>query len=67
MGSKPVEPIRRLTSGIKELDDLLHGGFPRGYLSEIVGVPSSGRTSLVFAAMTSATRAGEAAAYHRSE
>jgi hypothetical protein len=62
IGSAPVDPIRRLGTGVPALDDLLDGGFPRGRLSEIVGAPSSGRTSLACALLAEATRQGEAAA-----
>jgi hypothetical protein len=40
----------------------LHGGLPRGQLSEIVGPQSSGRTSLCLQTIASATRRGEIAA-----
>jgi hypothetical protein len=58
----PVEPVRRLPTGIDRLDELLAGGLPRGHVSEIVGAPSSGRTALLHALLASATRRGEAAA-----
>jgi RecA/RadA recombinase len=49
-------------SGLPELDALLGGGWPRGALSELCGRRSSGRTSVMLAALARATRAGEAAA-----
>ncbi|MDX2168052.1 MAG: hypothetical protein SF182_13340 [Deltaproteobacteria bacterium] len=61
-GAVPREPVRRLPTGIAALDDLLGGGFPRGHLSEIVGRPCSGRTSVLHALLAAATRAGEVAA-----
>lgn len=61
-GAQPIEAVRRLPSGIAGLDELLGGGLPRGYLSEIAGAPSSGRTALMHALLASATRAGEVAA-----
>ena len=45
-------------SGIAELD-VLAGGLPRGCLTEICGSASSGRTSVLLAAMAAATRRGE--------
>jgi RecA DNA recombination protein len=61
-GALPAAPLRRLSTGIVPLDALLDGGLPRGYLSEIVGGPSSGRTTLLHALLASATRRGEVAA-----
>ena len=50
-----------VSSGIRELDALT-GGFPRGCLTEICGLASSGRTSILLAALARATRAGEVCA-----
>ena len=41
------------------LDAHLGGGFPRGQLSELVGLPSSGRTSLLLQMLGEATARGE--------
>ena len=50
-------------SGLTAIDDLLGGGFARGHLSEIVGPPSSGRTSLCLSLLAQTTSAeGELAA-----
>jgi hypothetical protein len=53
---------RRRGSGIATLDELLGGGWPRGALSEIAGARSSGRTTVLLAALARALAAGEAAA-----
>jgi len=50
-----------VSSGIREIDELA-GGLPRGCLSEICGPPSSGRTSVLLAALGAATRRQEACA-----
>lgn len=51
------------SSGLSALDTLLGGGFARGYLSEIVGPPSSGRTSLLLSLLAQTTSGtGELAA-----
>ena len=50
-----------VSSGIPELDALT-GGWPRGCLSEICGPVSSGRTSVLLAALARATQRGEACA-----
>src|SRR5512146_3415031 len=48
-------------SGIAQIDALT-GGLPRGALTEIFGPASSGRTSLVLAALAEATRRQEVCA-----
>jgi len=66
----PVVPASRLdvcpapemvSSGIPQLD-LLTGGIPRGCLTEIRGLASSGRTSVVLFALACATQRGEVCA-----
>jgi hypothetical protein len=47
-----------VSSGVSALDSLT-GGLPRGCLTEICGPASSGRTSLLLAALAAATRRGE--------
>jgi hypothetical protein len=54
---------RALSTGITSLDDLLRGGFPRGQMSEVHGVPSSGRTALVLALVARLTRSGSLVAW----
>ena len=46
------------SSGISALDELT-GGWPRGTLSELFGPASSGRTSILYAALAAATARGE--------
>ena len=50
-----------VTSGVRELDAIT-GGLPRGCLTEVCGVASSGRTSLLLAILGSATQRQEACA-----
>jgi recombination protein RecA len=54
----PVAP-----TGVPEIDLLLHGGFPVGALSEVVGPECSGRTSLALAFIASMTQAGKVCAW----
>ncbi len=54
----PVAP-----TAIPEIDLLLHGGFPVGALSEVVGPECSGRTSLALAFIASMTQAGKVCAW----
>ena len=48
-----------IPTSIPALDACLHGGLPRGQLSEIVGPRSSGRTTLLLQMMAAATQRGE--------
>src|SRR5881398_673210 len=48
-----------ISSGVAEVDEITGGGIPRGCLTEIWGGASSGKTSLLLAAMAAATRLGE--------
>ncbi len=45
-GLETREPPTRIPTGLDGLDALLGGGLPRGALTEIVGRPSAGRTTL---------------------
>ena len=61
--SSRLLPVERLaTTGVSELDKSLGGGLARGHLSEVVGPPSSGRTSVLAAVIAAATDRGEAVA-----
>src|SRR5205814_4366450 len=53
---------RSSSTGIAALDELLSGGWPIGALSELCGRRSSGRTSVLLAALACALGAGHAAA-----
>ncbi len=52
-----------VSTGIREIDDLLHGGLPVGAISEVVGPECSGRTSLALALIAGMTRAGKVCAW----
>ncbi len=54
----PVTP-----TGIREIDALLHGGFPAGAISEIVGPECSGRTSLALSFVAGMTQDGKVCAW----
>jgi len=57
-----VRPTPELvSSGISQVD-VIAGGFPRGCLTEVCGPNSSGRTSLLLAALLAATRRAEVCA-----
>ena len=48
-----------LPTGLALLDERLGGGLPRGQMSEVVGPRSSGRTTMLCAALAAATGRGE--------
>ncbi len=56
LAARPVPEM--VTSGIAAIDAIT-GGLPRGCLTEIFGPASSGRTTLLLAAVTAATQRGE--------
>ncbi|HVA83956.1 MAG TPA: ATPase domain-containing protein [Candidatus Binataceae bacterium] len=62
-GRELTRKDRRLSSGIAALDAILNGGIVRGRVSEIVGRPGFGRTSLAASFAAIATRRGEVAAW----
>jgi len=58
---KMVRPVA--VSGIENLDDLLHGGFPVGALSEMTGPECSGRTSVALSLISQLTKASKVCAW----
>ena len=61
--SRPeIAPDPGVPFDVQPLDAYLHGGLPAGQLSEVVGPPSSGRTTVVWRWMAAATRRGETVA-----
>jgi hypothetical protein len=62
-GFQKREDSGKLSTGIPAIDQLSSGGIARGALTEICGPPSSGRTSLLFALLSHATRQGECCAW----
>ncbi len=58
-GTQEVMRGRRVSSGLRELDELLGGGLPCGRVVELFGAASSGRMSMVVAALAAATARDE--------
>jgi len=56
------EPPARIPTGVDTLDALLGGGLPRGALTEIVGRPSAGRTTLACTLLRAVTARHDLAA-----
>jgi recombination protein RecA len=50
-------------TNIREVDDLLHGGLPAGAITELIGIESSGRTSLALAFLARQTSEGRCCAW----
>ena len=57
-----TDPAAQLPTDIAALDAWLHGGLPRGQLSEIAGPHTSGRTTVLLQMVAAVTRRGELAA-----
>lgn len=57
--SAAAAPMDPAAIGVGSFDAHFRGGFPRGEVSEVVGGPTSGRTTLLLQALTAATRRGE--------
>jgi hypothetical protein len=55
---RPVAP-----TGIDALDEVLHGGFPIGAITELIGPECSGRTSVALAFVAGMTQAGRVCAW----
>lgn len=53
----------RLATGVPALDAALCGGIPRGHLTELIGRPTSGLTTLALKLIAGAQGEGEPAAY----
>ncbi len=51
------------STGFPQLDAALGGGFPKGQLTELSGAASSGKSTLAFAACSSALAGGQVAAW----
>jgi circadian clock protein KaiC len=54
---------KRLRTGIEGLDDILHGGFPRGHLYLVEGDPGTGKTTLALQFLLEGIRQGETGLY----
>jgi recombination protein RecA len=54
LSPQALQAPRLISSGIGEIDSLLGGGLPIGGITELTGLPSSGRTSLAFSLLAGA-------------
>ena len=53
-----ITALPSTSTGVEAFDQALSGGWPRGHVSEVVGPPSSGRTSVMMATLAAATSKG---------
>src|SRR6185503_3999076 len=58
-----IDPSALMPMDVAALDACLHGGLPRGQLSELAGPRSSGRMTLLLQMMAAATARGEIVAF----
>ncbi len=58
-----VVRLDRVGTGIKGLDDVLNGGFPRGRTILVVGSPGSGKTTFAVQFLVGGAKAGESGLY----
>ncbi len=63
LGQELDDPHPRLPTGYSQLDNLLGGGLPRGRITEIAGVPTSGMATLALRTVARAQAQGEMAIY----
>ena len=61
-GLEVIPPDRLAPTGLQDLDAALGGGLRRGHLSEIIGAPSSGRSTVAARALAASVDRGEAVA-----
>jgi len=62
-GAGRIAPSPALPTGLLPLDALLHGGLPRGRLTEFLGTPTSGMTTIALMALAHTQARGELAAW----
>jgi len=62
-----VGMIKRLSTGVRRLDELLAGGVPEGFLVALVGMPGTGKTVACLHFIWAGLRAGESCIYVTTE
>jgi len=61
------QSIERLSTGIKELDNLLEGGVPKGFFVALTGEPGTGKTVLCISYINEGIREGDRCVYVTTE
>jgi KaiC domain protein len=59
--------IERLSTGIKELDELLDGGIPKGFFVALTGEPGTGKTVLCITYINEGIKEGDKCVYVTTE
>jgi circadian clock protein KaiC len=59
----PDFPEKRLRTGVEGLDDILHGGLPKGHLYLVEGDPGTGKTTLALQFLLEGAKNGENGMY----
>lgn len=62
-GVTEMEEVERISFGHPDLDDATNGGIPRGRVTEIIGAPGGGKTTICLHAIASAQKTGLTAAF----
>jgi len=55
--------LEQIPTGVKGLDEVLHGGLPRGRIILVVGSPGSGKTTFAMQFLVGGANSGEAGLY----
>lgn len=63
LSMRPATAPERLSCGLAEVDAVLGGGLPLGAITELAGVHSCGRTTLVLSTLAVVTQLGDSCAY----
>lgn len=64
LGNAPQPDIAHIPTGFPQLDKALQiGGLPRGHITELLGTPTSGMSTLALKVMANAQEQGDTAAY----
>jgi recombination protein RecA len=66
-GTKDIQSVETVSSGILSLDMVIGGGFPKGRVVEIYGPESSGKTTLTLHAIAEMQKQGGVAAFIDAE
>ncbi|MEM2094277.1 MAG: ATPase domain-containing protein, partial [Candidatus Bathyarchaeia archaeon] len=61
------QPYERISTGIRELDAMISGGIPRGFMVAVTGEPGTGKTVLCIHYIAQGIRDGDHCIYVTTE